>query len=66
MIKMAHTYDESLGYSNVEDIVCCPGDLEVRVKDFRGDLEGTVSWRKQMPVLGMKGFVSYRDGMNTR
>lgn len=47
---------------NFTDIICCPGGLEVKDKEFRGELYKTIEWRKEMLKRGMRGFVAYKDG----
>lgn len=55
--------DLRLSAENTKDIVCCPGGLEVKGRKFKGDLGRTVIWREKMLRLGMRGFVSYQDGL---
>ncbi len=49
---------------NLEDIMCCPGGLEVRNGDFLGDISKTLSWEKEMFDKGMEGFIVYKDGIS--
>ncbi|MFW5927824.1 MAG: hypothetical protein ACOCSL_01380 [Thermoplasmatota archaeon] len=46
--------------SNVDDVICCPGGLEVKNQDMKGDLYQTVLWRKRMLNNGMSGYVFYK------
>ena len=55
--------DRLLTVENVKEIVCCPGGLEVEGQKFKGEIGRTVTWRKEMLKLGMRGFISYRDGL---
>ena len=55
--------DRPLTKQNVGDINCCPGGLEVQSKNFKGDLERTLTWRQEMLRQGMRGFVSYHNGI---
>jgi len=55
--------DRRLTVENVKEVICCPGGLEVKGKRFKGDLGLTVRWREEMLRLGMRGFISYRDGL---
>lgn len=55
--------DRPLTKENVADVNCCPGGLEVQGKNFKGDLERTLTWRQEMLKQGMKGFVSYYSGV---
>jgi len=52
---------KQLNYKNIEDIICCPGGLEVKGKDFPGGLSKTISWREMMLDVGLEGFVVYKD-----
>ena len=54
---------QPLTEETVREIPCCPGGLEVSGKRFKGDLGLTVHWREEMLRLGMRGFVSYQDGL---
>jgi len=56
IVRTAALTDETLG-----DVVCCPGGLEVRGKDFRGDPEETLVWRRRMIGLGLRGIVAYDE-----
>jgi hypothetical protein len=55
--------DRRLTEENIGDIVCCPGGLEVKDQPLKGELDRTVTWRKEMFKLGMEGFISYHDGI---
>lgn len=58
------TFDNRrLTEENVGEINCCPGGLEVTGKAFKGDLRRALTWRQEMLELGMRGFVSYQDGV---
>ncbi len=60
---MKRIENRRLTEENLKDIVCCPGGLEVKGKESKGEIERTVSWREEMLKLGMTGFVSYMDGV---
>ncbi|MBS3781462.1 MAG: hypothetical protein KGY66_02905 [Candidatus Thermoplasmatota archaeon] len=51
-----------LSSKNIEDIICCPGGLEVQEKEFLGDLSRTISWREMMVEIGLEGFIFYNEG----
>lgn len=55
--------DQKLTQSTLGDIVCCPGGLEIKGQKIKGEIEQTLTWREKMLKLGMKGFVSYQDGV---
>lgn len=55
--------DRMLTKDNVGETNCCPGGLQVQGKSFKGDLERTLSWQQKMLKQGMKGFVSYHNGV---
>lgn len=46
--------------NNVDDVICCPGGLEVKNKDMKGDIYETVLWRKRMLNNGMSGYIFYK------
>ncbi len=46
--------------SNVDDVICSPGGLEVKNKDMKGNLYETVLWRKRMIENGMGGYIFYK------
>ena len=50
---------ELLGAKRLSDVVCCPGGLELKGKQFRGNLAETLEWRRRMIGLGMCGIVAY-------
>lgn len=60
---MKRIENRRLSEENLKNIVCCPGGLEVKGKEFKGEIERTVTWREEMLELGMRGFVSYMDGV---
>lgn len=48
---------------NIIETNCCPEGLEVRGRNFKGDMKETLEWHKKMLEHGMTGFVSYRNGV---
>lgn len=48
---------------NIIETNCCPDGLEVKGKDFKGEMSDTLGWHKKMLDQGMTGFISYRDGI---
>lgn len=52
---------EPLDEWTVNDVVCCPGGLELRGKGFRGDLSETLAWRRRMFERGLRGVVAYDE-----
>jgi len=56
-----HSEKTQLSLKNIEDIICCPGGLEVQDKEFLGDLSKTISWREMMVKLGLDGFIVYKN-----
>lgn len=55
--------DRRLTAENVKEIICCPGGLEVEGQKFKGEIGRTATWREEMLELGMRGFISYWDGL---
>jgi hypothetical protein len=55
--------DRLLTEENVADTNCCPGGLEVQGKMLTGDITRTLMWRQEMLKQGMKGVVSYHNGV---
>ncbi len=52
----------ALTYENLKDIICCPGGVELKGKDFKGDIGKIVSWTEGMIRDGMEGLIHYTDG----
>ncbi len=52
---------EPLTSKNLDNIICCPGGVEVEGKSFCGDISRTLRWREEMFKLGMEGYLIY-DG----
>lgn len=55
--------DRRLTVQLLPEINCCPGGLELAKGTFKGEIDRTLNWRKEMLKLGMTGFVSYHEGL---
>jgi len=56
---------KKIALENIGDVICCPGGLEVKDKDFGCDISPTLKWRKDMLKSGMQGYILYQDGKPT-